>query len=325
VDLYEQGFQLAGDRSIPAVALAHAGMGEILYERNDLEGATHHLDRAIELSESSGGATIVFPVRALLAMVKGARGDVEGALRVIRESERAASSMDPQDQVRATIAAHGARFELAQGNISAATRFLEEQGVPTDDPDHTNELEHLVWARVLLTNGEPAEALTLLDRLQEKAELSGRMGSVIGILSVRAIAHEASSEEDKALADFGRALALAEPEGYVRTFLDLGAPMEALLRRSVMKGVHAGYASRLLEAFGSAATKLSAGRLPESLSERELEVLRLIASGMSNAEISRTLFVALNTVKKHINNIYRKLGTNSRTRAVARARELNLL
>jgi LuxR family transcriptional regulator, maltose regulon positive regulatory protein len=325
VDLYEQGFKLAGDRPVPAVALAHAGMGEILYERNDLEGATRHLDRAIELSESSGGATIVFPVRALLAMVKGARGDVEGALEVILESERAASSMDPQDQVRATIAVHGARFELAQGNISAAARLLEEQGVPTDDPDHTNELEHLMWARVLLAKAEPAEAFKLLDRLQEKAELSGRTGSVIGILSVRALAHEASNEEDKALAELGRALAVAEPEGYVRTFVDLAAPMEGLLRRSVMKGVHAGYASRLLEAFGSTAGKLSAGPLSEPLSERELEVLRMIASGMSNAEISRTLFIALNTVKKHINNIYRKLGVNSRTRAVALARESNLL
>jgi LuxR family maltose regulon positive regulatory protein len=325
LDLYEQGIQLAGDKPVPAAALAHAGMGEILYERNDLEGATRHLDRAIELSEGSGGATIVFPARALLAMVKGARGDVEGALGVIREGERVASSMSPQDQIRATIAAHGARFELARGNISAAARFLEERGVPDDDPDHTNELEHLVWARVLLAKSEPAESLKLLDWLLEKAELSGRTGSVIGILAVRALAHEASSEEDKALADLGRSLALAEPEGYVRTFLDLGAPMEALLRRAVTEGVHAGYASLLLEAFGSTAGKLLVGPLSEPLSERELEVLRLIASGMSNAEISRTLFVALNTVKKHINNIYRKVGTNSRTRAVARARELNLL
>jgi len=178
---------------------------------------------------------------------------------------------------------------------------------------------------VLLARDEVHAALHLLERLRGAAEAAGRMGSKIKVLILQALAFRARDDETRALATLERALELAEPEGYIRTFLDEGAPMASLLRQSVSKGISPGYASRLLEAFGGPAKRLPAGPLSEPLSERGLEVLRLIASGMSNAEISRALFVALSTVKKHINNIYRKLGTHSRTSALAHARKLNLL
>jgi LuxR family maltose regulon positive regulatory protein len=178
---------------------------------------------------------------------------------------------------------------------------------------------------VLLARDEVHAALDLLERLRSAAETTGRMGSKIEVLVLQALTYKARDDESRALVTLGRALELAEPGGYVRTFLDEGAPMADLLRSALTKAISPGYASRLLGAFGSSAERLPAGALSEPLSERELEVLRLIASGMSNAEISRALFISLATVKKHINNIYRKLDTHSRTSALARARELNLL
>ena len=148
---------------------------------------------------------------------------------------------------------------------------------------------------------------------------------MIKILVLQALACKAQDDETRALTTLKRALELAEPEGYVRTFLDEGAHMAALLHQAVAKGVSPSYSSRLLGEFGNFAERPPAGSLSEPLSERELEVLRLVASGMSNAEVSRALFISLATVKKHINKIYRKLGRHSRTSAVARARERNLL
>lgn len=253
-------------------------------------------------------------------------GDAQGALEVIQEGERTARSANLPAHMLDQLAAFGARLRLAQGNVATAARLLQERGIGADDAvDHRNELEHLVLARVLLARDKIHEALDLLERMRGAAEATGRMGSAIKVLALQALAHRARGDEAGAVATLGRSLGLAEPEGYVRTFLDEGAPMAALLRRAVAKSIASGYASRLLEAFGNPTEKQLAGSLSEPLSERELEVLRLIASGMSNAEISRTLFVALSTVKKHVNNIYRKLGVNSRTRALARARELDLL
>jgi LuxR family maltose regulon positive regulatory protein len=325
-DLYREALRSAEAQPSPAAGLAHLGIGELLYEWNDLDGAMRHLRRSIDLGKRSGSFDILLPSHGLLALARQAMGEAESALAVIREGERAARSTDLPSQILGQLATFGARVRLAQGDVAIAVRLLEERGIGVDDPvDHQNEIEHLVLARVLLARDDVHRALDLLERLRGGAEATGRIGSMIKILALQALAYRARGDEARAVAALERSLTLAEPEGCVRTFLDEGAPMAALLRRAVTKGISPGYASRLLEAFGSPAQRLPAGSLSEPLSERELEVLRLIASGMSNAEISRTLFVALSTVKKHINNIYRKLDTNSRTHAVARARELNLL
>jgi LuxR family maltose regulon positive regulatory protein len=325
-DLYWEALRIAEAQPSPAAGLAHLGMGELLHEWNDLDGAMHHLMRSIDLGKRSGSFDVLFSGHGVLALARQAKGDAKGALEVIQEGERSARSMDLPTQILDQLAAFGARVRLVQGDVATAARLLEERGIGADDAvDHQNELEHLVLAQVLLARGEVHMALDLLERLQSAAEATGRIGSTIKILTLQALAYKAQDDEARAVATLERSLKLAEPEGYVRTFLDEGAPMATLLRRAVTKGISPGYASRLLEAFGTPVETLPAGALPEPLSERELEVLRLIASGMSNAEISRTLFVALSTVKKHINNIYRKLGTNSRTRAVACARKLNLL
>ena len=325
-DLYQEALRIAEAQPSPATGLAHVGMGEFLYEWNDLDGAVHHLTRSIDLGKKSGSVDILFPGRAALALVRQAMGDAGGALEVIQEGEWAVHTINLPPYMLDQLAAFGARVRLAQGDLSTAARLLEERGIGVNDVVNIqNELEHLVLARVLFARDEVHAAVDLLERLRGAAEATGRVGSTIKILALEALAHKTRDDETRALATLERSLQLAEPEGYVRTFVDLGAPMAALLRQSVVKGISPSYASHLFAAFASTTEKPSAGWLSEPLSERELEVLRLIASGMSNAEISRALFVALSTVKKHINNIYRKLDTHSRTRTVARARELNLL
>ena len=205
-----------------------------------------------------------------------------------------------------------------------------------DGPEYTREFEHIAAVRVLFARassqaspreGEIGEALRLLARLLEAAEAARRMGSVIKILALQALAFQAQGDVGQALCVLERALSLAEPEGYVRTFVDEGGPMARLLRRALSQGIAPNYAARLLDALGVAVELRSSAMesLIGPLSERELEVLRLVVAGLSNPEIAEELVIAVSTVKSHVNHIYGKLGVESRTQAVARARELGLL
>jgi LuxR family maltose regulon positive regulatory protein len=211
----------------------------------------------------------------------------------------------------------------------------------TVDP---HEFEHITLVRLLIAQGEHREALGLLERLLEAAEAGGRGGSVIEILVLKALALQAQNDTPNALAALQRALSLAEPEGYVRTFVDEGAPMATLLKQllktyktqqpsAAEPEVSLEYVRKLLEALGEevmVVTKVphargKAGLLVEPITERELEVLRLLASDFSNREIAKKLYVSLDTVKSHLKHIYGKLGARSRYQAVDRARELDLL
>lgn len=179
---------------------------------------------------------------------------------------------------------------------------------------------------------EASQALRSLTGLLQTAEAATRMGSMIKILALQASAFQAQSDMDRAMSALERALSLAEPEGFVRTFVDEGAPMAGLLQQAAARGIAPNYVSRLLavlgaEETGSAATPESSGAIPliESLTARELEVLQLIGEGYSNQNIAQALVITLNTVKKHASSIYGKLGVHSRTQAVVRAQELGLL
>jgi LuxR family maltose regulon positive regulatory protein len=197
-------------------------------------------------------------------------------------------------------------------------------------------VDRLTSARLLLAQQRHCEALPLLEELGETAETAGRTGGMIEILGLRALTLWAENERERAVNTLAESLALAEPEGYVRTFVDEGASMNVLLSATLearqrshhdaASRVSIRYLGKLLAAFAQeAATPAADERLPESLSERELEVLALIAAGKSNKEIARELFLSMSTIKTHIHRLYRKLGTRSRTQAVARAREMNLL
>jgi LuxR family maltose regulon positive regulatory protein len=236
-----------------------------------------------------------------------------------------------------------ARVWVAQGKLGKALGWARERGLSAhDDLSYLREFEHITMARVILARYKSDreerpvhKAMGLLERLLQAAEEGGRTGRVIEILVVRVLAHEALGERPSALVPLERALTLAEPEGYVRIFVDEGRPMARLLTDAASRGIMPDYTARLLAAFEAEEHKSAVGShlshapldqsLIEPLSQRELEVLQLIAQGLSNREIGERLFLAVITVKGHNRNIFRKLQVRRRTEAVARARELGLL
>jgi LuxR family maltose regulon positive regulatory protein len=222
-----------------------------------------------------------------------------------------------------------------QGHLAAAVRWTEVSGLSADDDlAYPREREYLIFARVRIAQGrlDPAgaflsEAQRLLERLRADAEAKARTGSVLEILLLQALAFSAQGKGTEALPVLEHALTLAEPEGYIRLFVDEGEPMVALLRQAYARGIAPDYVAILLAAAG--APKLPApppaGSLLEPLTERELEILRLLVRGLSNQDIARELVITVGTVKSHVNHIYGKLGVQSRTQAIARAHSLKLL
>jgi LuxR family maltose regulon positive regulatory protein len=318
-------------------------------EWNDLEEAARHLADGIEYCAQVGYILDQVVGHTALARVLRAKQDPDGARRALQTAERLSLKMKGYVLARRWVEDCQVRLWSAQGRIPEIARWIEETDLRVDDQvSFARELEHLILARALVAVGrqlvgEPYldRALDLLARLLAMAESRGWMGKATEILVLQALAHQGRGDTGEALAALERALSIAEPEGYVRTFLDEGPAMARLLREAAGRGIAPDYARGLLEAFGDTATDDRRQRTPEStpsssihrpsstlvepLSERELEVLRLIAEGFSNPEIAQRLFLALNTVKVHTRNIYGKLGVRNRTHAVARARELDLL
>jgi LuxR family maltose regulon positive regulatory protein len=338
---YERGLQLAteqGDPVMRGTADMYVGMSELHREWDDLEGATQHLLRSKEQGEHTGFPQNRYRWRIAMARIREARGDLDGALDLLDEAERLYMSDFPPN-VR-PIAALKTRVWVAQGRLAEALDWARERGLSAhDDLSYLREFEHITLARVLLARYKSDreeryihEAMGLLERLLKAAEAGGRMGSVIEILVLQALAHEAQGDSPSALVPLERALTLAEPEGYVRVFVDEGRPMAQLLSEAAARGIMPDYTAKLLAVLESEEHKSEEGshRFPTEsvvgpLSQRELEVLRLIAQGLSNREISQRLFLALITVKGHNRNIFRKLQVRRRTEAIARARELGLL
>jgi LuxR family maltose regulon positive regulatory protein len=336
-EVHRRTLQLAtdeGNRLLPVACSAFVGLSEVLYEWNDLDGATHHVTEGIELAKRGGDAGGLTAGYAILARIRQAEGNVRGAMDAIQEAEQFVpeSLLNP---LHTPMATHRARLWIVQGNLEVASRWVREVGLSADDElSYPREAEHIALVRVLVAQDEPDKALGLLERLLVAAEAGGRTGSVIEILALQALALQAQSASDAATPPLVRALSLAEPEGYVRTFVDEGPPMAALLRRAA-SGSSLEYKGRLLAAFRPSSRDRTSQALsdspqavqllPEPLSERELEVLQLVAAGKSNREISGQLFVTVDTVKKHLTHVFGKLGASNRTQAVARARELGLI
>jgi LuxR family maltose regulon positive regulatory protein len=309
----------------------HVGMSMLFREHNDLGAATAHLLASSELGESNGSPKHPHRWRIAMAGVRSAEGDLTGALELLGEAERVYNG-DFSPDVR-PVAALKARVRLALGQIVHALTWAHEHQLSVeDDLSYLREFEHITLARVLMARhtDEPRgrsldEATRLLGRLLAAAEAGGRTGSVIEILVLQALAHQARSDTRAAVGALERALALAEPEGYVRIFVDEGPTMTTLLRAAAHQGAAPGHAGPVLAAFAPTARRDPVGRgLVEPLSERERDVLRLLRSELDGPAISRELMVSLNTMRTHTKSIYLKLGVNSRRAAVRRAEELNL-
>jgi ATP/maltotriose-dependent transcriptional regulator MalT len=319
------------------------GLGELSIERGDLESAAQYLLTSQKLGEQT--ATTDWPHRLCVsqARLKEAQGDLDGALALLDEAERVYVRV-PLPDVH-PVAAMKARVWLKQDRLAEARGWAREQGLTVDDDmRYTREFEHITLARVLIAAGKCDreagsldEAARLLGRLMQAAEAGRRMGSIIEILLLQALAFRAQGNLPNALAALERAITLAEPEGYVRIFLDEGEAMQSLLRMLVEKqALNRGnplstYSEKLLAVFTQpAAVPKSANlhqksNLLEPLSKRELEVLKLLRSDLSGPEIAQQLVVSLYTLRTHTNNIFKKLGVNNRRAAVRRAEELDLL
>jgi LuxR family maltose regulon positive regulatory protein len=220
-----------------------------------------------------------------------------------------------------------ARLWLAQGNLERLSQLIKKDGLRVkDEIPYQRAPEYVILLRVLLARGDYEDALALSERLLRQAETAGRTGLVIEILILSALAYQGKKDSDRALKALERALSLARPEGYVRQFLDEGEPMTILLCQAQSRKVGTGYEADLLSSIGTipGMTQPSMQLLVEPLTTRELEVLKLIEAGASNQEISEKLVISLPTVKRHISNIYAKLGVTSRTQAIAIGKELKL-
>jgi LuxR family maltose regulon positive regulatory protein len=317
----------------------YVGMSQIACERDDLPAATAHLRLARELGEHTWLPQNPYRWRVAMARVREAEGDLDGALELLDQAQQVYAG-DFSPNVR-PIPALRAGTLAARGRVGEAFAWARDRGLSAHDGDlsYLREFEHITLARALLARhrvrrSEPdlRDAAGLLQRLRQAAEAGERTGSVIEILVLQALTHHAAGEVPAGLAALERALTLAEPEGYVRTFLGEGPPMASLLRTCAKQRTGGGYVRRLLDAWDRAGTATPAGppepagsRLVQPLSERELDVLRLLASDLDGPDIARELTVSLNTLRTHTKNIYAKLGVNSRRAALRRATELNLL
>jgi len=320
----------------------HVGISQIACERGDLEAATGHLLRSRELGEHTGLGQNPYRWRVAMAGVRESQGDLVGALTLLDEAQRVYLG-DFSPNVR-PIPALRARLLAAMGNVSQALGWAREQGLSIDDSlSYVREFEHITLAKVLLARhaieGDKSslnDANHLLRRLLAATEAGGRNGSGIEILVLQALARHAEGDSLGAFAPLERALTLAEPEGYVRVFAGEGPPMVSLLTAVASRQAEWDYVHRLLAACthdgarvtatrpGELAPRASTG-LIDPLSERELDVLRLLATDLDGPAIAQRLFVSVNTMRTHTKSIYAKLGVNSRRAAVRRAEEQGLL
>jgi LuxR family transcriptional regulator, maltose regulon positive regulatory protein len=342
---YQQALEdvtVPGRPAPPAAGIAHLGMAGVLYERDQLDAALQHVTEGIALCRQLAYTQPLATGLAALAWIRHAAGDPAGALEAIEEAGRVAPGPGVANLLN-PVPAQRARLLLTQSDVAAAIRWTKQRGLGADDEvRYPQEGEYLVLARVLLAHDRPDQALGLLERVHGRAAAQARTGSVLEVRALQALALNGVGDEAGAVAALAEAVALGAPEGYLRVFVDEGAPMAALLGKLATAGTAPAAAvgdlppdelARLAEAFAGDGAPIGqhdgrAGVVPglvEPLSDREVQVLRLVAAGRSNREIADELVVVLDTVKKHVGHILGKLGAANRTQAVARARELGLL
>jgi LuxR family maltose regulon positive regulatory protein len=345
---YEQALELVVDNrghKWPVAGVPMIGLGELFREWNDLETAARHFTEGIELTRQFGDIWAI-SAYVVLAQIRQAQGDVKGAHEAMETARQLAVRFDATDMDDIRVAAYQALLWIDRGNLEAAARWAEarslnieagadglKEAVGRVRQPFLDEFEYIVLARLGIAQGRYDEVLELLALLLQRVEDAGWVRFVIETLVLQSLAHQAKGDIDLAVGVLERALALAEPGGFVRIFVHEGEPMARLLRKAFSQGIAPGYVGRLLAALGALEYREGAGipapaqpqPLVEPLSERELEVLRLLTTHLSSSEIADELFIAASTARSHIKNIYSKLSVHSRTEAVERAGELGLL
>ncbi|MGD8598452.1 MAG: LuxR C-terminal-related transcriptional regulator, partial [Anaerolineae bacterium] len=260
-----------------------------------------------------------------------AQGDTTGAREALEKAETIQSLHPHYPRLNSLVRSCRVRLRLAQGSPEEAAHAAFESRLGEFGSPILREGEQILLARVLVVQQKWGKVLPLLAQLAEQTEAGGRFGRLIEILVLQALAIQAQGDPAGGLTALERALAIGEAEGYVRVFVQQGAPLAPLLRQAAARGVSVQYVNELLAAMGleaetaTAPSLASTPSLVEPLTPREMEVLQLLGAGNSNQEIADSLVITINGVKKHTSNIYGKLGVHSRTQAVVRAQELGLL
>ena len=327
---YEQALQLAGEQGDPpplSTGDLHVGLSDLLLELGDQPAAAEHLATSEALGERSNSRENRYRWFVTMARIRQAEGDFDVAIDLLEQAERHyLRGFFPE--VR-PIPAMKARVWIGQGRLNEALVWADEKGLSAetepaaDDLSYLREYDYLTLARLLIALQKTTEAVRLLNLLLEAAETGRR--STTEILILLALAHGAHGDTALALTPLARALAQAEPEGYVRLFVDEGAAMAALLGEASNRGIAPTYVRRLQRDIRPTDGRPGSAQILTELSERELHVLRLLASELSGPDIARELYISLNTLRTHTKHIFAKLEVNSRPAAVRRADALGLL
>jgi LuxR family maltose regulon positive regulatory protein len=355
--LYQTRMPPASRSRLPVDGYIYLGLGELYYEWNQLEDAQRNVDEAMALGQWGGNIDILVSGCVIQAKIKWAQGDQAGALAVLEAAMSQAEQHRQAEGILTYLGAQRVRFWLASrtsGAMILASRWADGLSLAAlAEVSISNITQHISCLLVHLAEGKADDALVRLERLVDEIEARGWQAFLIEALAIMAIIRRGQGDDDGALTALERAWVLAQPGGFVRTFIDLGEPLRLLiadLQPKIKNGtlqltkIRTDDIDRLLQAFVPAKSEpgnkpqnqpqpvnLHETRSPqrqtlvEPLSERELEVLHLIVNGLSNQEIADRLTVSLATVKTHINNLYGKLGIKTRVQAATKAHELGLL
>jgi LuxR family transcriptional regulator, maltose regulon positive regulatory protein len=312
-ETYRRALLLAGEPPRPIACEAQLGLARIYYQWNDLDAAQQHAQQSLQLMQQMESVDTFASYGAFLAHLKLAQGDLPGAVAILAEAQEFIRQHNFVFRLSDLMAAQVLTL-LRQGHLAEATHLVQTRELP------------LSQAQVYLAQGDPSAALAVLEKMRQQAEARGWQDERLKVMVLHSLALHAQGEKDQALQRLAEALALAEPGGFIRIFIDEGPPMAALLREAAKHPIAPNYVRQLRAAFGKAEGITPLPQLLiEPLSERELEVLRLLGTELNGPELARELMVSLNTLRTHTKNIYNKLGVNDRRAAFRRAEELDLL
>ncbi len=327
------GTERGGGHPLPATGYGYVSLGQIFYEWNNLSEAESNLVRGIELGKKINEVSILMRGNLALARLRVTQGDSDGAMVALSHAQELAPCCRLPEGPQ--IDGWEMDIKMALSNIEEPRRWADEYANQSHKPDdYLYFILDLAFARIRLKQGRPTESLGVLEPLLAAAEAGGRHGDMVEILALIALAQAGDGENEEAMTALQKALELGESEGYTRTFIDNGEAMASLLKEAVSRDICRDYAAKLLKIFSGESGRKTSRRaghttgnqpLVDPLSDRELEVVALVADGLKYQEIADKLVVSLNTIRTHSKNIYTKLGVDSRTRAIDKARELKLI